>query len=57
MNEFQMPSSEDLTVLAQAAVSLHEMYRSYVDAGFTEAQSLHLITAILTVGITNSGGE
>jgi hypothetical protein len=37
-----------LTELAAAAVQQHELYRSWVDAGFTEDQAMILLVAILT---------
>lgn len=36
-----------LTNLAGAAARHHEMYRAWVDAGFTEAQAMHLLTKAL----------
>lgn len=43
----QSPLSE----LAAAAVQQHELFRSWVDAGFTEDQSMVLLVAILTASI------
>lgn len=40
-----------LTELAAAAVQQHELYRSWVDAGFTEEQALDLLKTIITAGI------
>ena len=37
-----------LTALAAAAASLHEMYTSFVEAGFSESQALALVTAVVT---------
>jgi hypothetical protein len=34
--------------LAQAAVATHEMFSAYVDAGFTRAEALQLVAAIIT---------
>lgn len=32
-----------------AAVGMHEAFRSFVEAGFTEAQAMQLVVALLTV--------
>lgn len=37
-----------LTELAAAAVQQHELYRSWVDAGFTEQQAMMLLVTTLT---------
>jgi hypothetical protein len=36
-----------LTELAAAAVQQHELYRAWVDAGFTEEQAMQLLVAVL----------
>jgi hypothetical protein len=47
-----MPEPTDpMTVLSAAATQIHELYQSYVDAGFTEQQALELIKAILVAGV------
>lgn len=38
---------EPMTELLESAVSLHELYLSYVEAGFTEQQALYLIGQVL----------
>ena len=48
------PERACLTPVAQGAAALHELYTVYVDAGFTAAQALHLVTAALTAGITQN---
>ncbi len=40
-----------LTELAAAAVQQHELYRSWVDAGFTQDQALDLLKAVIAAGI------
>ena len=40
-----------MTELAQAAASLHELFVSYVEAGFTEQQALYLVSKIMTAGV------
>lgn len=37
--------------LTAAAVSLHEMFMSYVDAGFTRAESLEIVIRLM-IGIS-----
>lgn len=41
---------DPITDLAAGAAQLHEAYRSYVDAGFTETQALQIVIGILTAG-------
>ncbi|MER6738224.1 hypothetical protein [Streptomyces puniciscabiei] len=50
-----MPDDHDspLTELAAAAAQQHELYSSYVQAGFTEAQAMQLL--IVTAGV--GGGQ
>ena len=44
-----MPQPEDpLTLLQTGAVNQHEMYLSWVQAGFTEEQALDLLKAVIT---------
>jgi hypothetical protein len=40
---------KDTTPLADAAVAIHEMFLSYVAAGFTEQQALYLIAQQMAV--------
>ncbi|WP_405710063.1 hypothetical protein OG264_16030 [Streptomyces xanthophaeus] len=37
-----------LSKLATAAVALHELYTSYVTAGFTKAEALELVKAMIS---------
>jgi hypothetical protein len=39
---------DPITQLAEAAASLHELFREYVKAGFTEQQALFLTGKVLT---------
>lgn len=48
-----MPA-DPVTDLAAGAAQLHEAYESFVAAGFTEAQAMQRVCAILTNG---TGGE
>ena len=36
-----------VTSMLEGAIAFHEMYNSYVAAGFTEAQAMQLLVAIL----------
>ena len=43
-----MPEPEDpITQLAAAAAQLHELYNSYLEAGFTEHQAFDIVKTIL----------
>ncbi|MYX14373.1 hypothetical protein GTY67_13300 [Streptomyces sp. SID8374] len=47
-----MPEPTDpMTELAAAAAQLHELYATYVQAGFTEPQAFELTKAVLLVHI------
>ena len=35
--------NDPLTLLRQAAVQMHEMFKTYVEAGFTDHQALYLV--------------
>lgn len=51
-----MPEPEDpITQLAAAAVQLHELYNSYVAAGFTEDQAFDLAKAFLVASVGSAG--
>jgi len=39
--------TDPITELAAAAAQLHELYASYVEAGFTEHQAFELIKTII----------
>jgi hypothetical protein len=43
-----MADDDPLTELGQAAVQLHELFCSYVAAGFTEQQALYLIGKLIS---------
>jgi hypothetical protein len=42
-----MDPVDPLTELAKAAAQLHELFRAYVDAGFSEQQALYLVGKIM----------
>lgn len=52
----QLPPSP-ISRLATAAASVHELFRSYVDAGFTEAQALALIKVALCAKCAADRGD
>ena len=43
-----MLPDEPLSELVEGAVNQHEMYMAWIEAGFTENQSLELLKAVLT---------
>lgn len=45
-----------LSNLAQGAVSLHEMFKSYIEGGFTESQALRLIAELMAAYTARGGG-
>lgn len=49
MADEEMPASP-LTELAQGATALHELYRSYREAGFTDSQAMYLIACMVCGG-------
>lgn len=51
-----MPS-DPITQMAAGAVSTHEMFTSYVEAGFTEEQALALVQSILAAVIARIGQD
>lgn len=53
-----MPEPTDpITQLAAAAVQLHELYVSYIEAGFTEAQAFDLVKALLLASASQQNPE
>jgi hypothetical protein len=46
MSDSELPDSP-LTDLAQGAAQLHEMYASYMDAGFPEGRAFELVRMTL----------
>lgn len=42
-----MENESSLTLLLQAAVSMHEMFITLMESGFTEMQALYLVGQIL----------
>ncbi|WKV74737.1 hypothetical protein AW27_026390 [Streptomyces sp. PCS3-D2] len=48
MSDSQEALVSPLSKLAAAAVSLHELYTEYVKAGFTKAEAMELLKALIT---------
>lgn len=40
--------SNDYSTMSEAAIGIHELFKSMIDAGFTEPQALELVKAVLT---------
>jgi hypothetical protein len=55
MTDDQSPA-DPMTQMAEGAAEVHEMFLSYVAAGFTNAQAITLVSAILTALIHNANG-
>ena len=47
-------SDSPLQTMLEAAIAIHEVYLSYVEAGFTDAQALELVKTLIANG--GSGG-
>ena len=47
--------TDPITGLTEAAVQLHELYESFVEAGFTGPQAMQMVCAIVTASVC--GGE
>jgi hypothetical protein len=43
--------------MAEGAVAAHEMFQSYVKAGFTEPQALHIVTELLKAMTVNGPAQ
>jgi len=43
---------DPVTSLREGAVAFHELYLSYVDAGFTESQALTMICHIISAAMS-----
>jgi hypothetical protein len=52
VTKLEPPTPPDpITILGEAAAQLHELYCSYIGAGFTEQQALYLVGQIITATI------
>lgn len=50
------PVQNPLTDLMAGAAMMHELFRTYVEAGFTESQALYLIGQMLTANMRGMQG-
>ncbi len=48
----ESPNLPDMTKLAEAAASLHEVFVALVRAGFSEGQACRIIAGMMTGGTT-----
>jgi hypothetical protein len=46
---------DPLTALAAGAAQMHELFRAYIGSGFTEAQAMQMICAMLEAMIKKAG--
>lgn len=49
-----MDDGAPLTALGASATAHHELYRTYVEAGFTPGQAMQILLLILQFGLMNS---
>ncbi|WP_168712365.1 hypothetical protein [Streptomyces sp. A1277] len=47
MADDRITQPDPLTKMAQGAVSMHELYTAWIDAGFTKGEALELLKALL----------
>jgi hypothetical protein len=47
----ERPQPPNLEVLAAAAETMHDMYLTYIAAGFTEAQAMQIIIGMIQASI------
>lgn len=41
--------------MAESAVAMHEIYISFIDAGFTEDQAMEIVKTMIVEGVRGSG--
>lgn len=51
------PPADPFGVLSEAAVSMHELFVSYCNAGFTEEQSMYLLVQMMGQAFQALEGE
>lgn len=51
-----MPT-DPVSQLAEAATQMHEMFVSYVNAGFTDQQALYLVGQMVQASMRNGGAS
>lgn len=49
-----MPA-DPVTELMEMAAAMHELYRSWVDAGFTDEQAMRLLGSMIDASMRNGG--
>ncbi len=42
---------DPMTELAAGAAQMHELFTAYIDAGFSHAEALQILIAVVTAGI------
>lgn len=47
---------DPLSSLMAAATATHELFRTYIEAGFTEAQALYLVGQMVTANLRGPQG-
>ena len=47
---------DPFTAMAEAATAMHELWKTFVDAGFTEAQALYLVGVVHTANVHKPPG-
>lgn len=47
---------DPISTAVAGAIQLHELFRSYVDAGFNEAQALYIVGIILRENLRKTPG-
>jgi hypothetical protein len=48
---------DPITELAAAAAQMHELFTAYTDAGFSHAEALQILIAIVTTAALGGGGQ
>lgn len=46
--------TDPFTAMQECAHQTHELFVAYIDAGFTEAQAMHIVVSLLTAA---AGGQ
>ncbi len=46
--------TDPFTAMQEGAHQTHELFVAYIDAGFTEAQAMHIVVSLLTAA---AGGQ
>lgn len=56
MKLINFPDPKGADEMAEAARSLHVMYKAYVDAGFTRPQAMDIILTMLRASLAQAAG-